>query len=295
MTNPTNSAFQVCRYVEGHDCATLTNLTILAEPHTFEHDHSLSRQDYRMAYAHGGATNNQNFNATIFGTSIDVLGDATHMNFQQAQQVRLQRESLAMLDDLTTWFTENRAVNLFEIGFIFAVMGDFNLPGYPQTLEVRKDWWQYWFTNESFPEPLGWHKPTSALNFDFVTSASSAVLAATVTSTPSPLPADATAPEGNPTPLPTTATVPILPLPTDAPYVAPQQPVIKRKASGAAPAATVVMAEAVASAMSAAGPAPTFMNPYVDSIDATQFAAQQAAVSSYSSAVQAKLASASAS
>lgn len=48
----------VCEYAKGLTCGTpandgtfiLTNLTILGEPHAFEHDHSFSRQDYKENY-----------------------------------------------------------------------------------------------------------------------------------------------------------------------------------------------------------------------------------------------------
>lgn len=300
------NAFTVCEYVTGADCAnTLPNITVLAEPHTFEHDHSLSRQDYRMAWANGAQDDNYNFNETIFDTSLAVLGDSTHMDYAAAQEVRLQRESLALAGDWPTWFDESRPLMLVEIGFIYGVMTDFNLPDDVTNPQVRVDWWKYWFHNESFPTPLGWHKPNPPREGSFVVSVSSEVLAAPATSTPSPLPSDALGPAGLPSALPSQPTVPILPLPTYAPYAATDL-IAKRQlasepvatstavpAAGSAAAAGAARSSIAAKVEAALGPVPTFLNPYFDPISPEQFRRKQAFLGRREASVSAALVSAS--
>nr|POF13018.1 chloroperoxidase [Quercus suber] len=225
-----SNALTVCEYVTGASCGTtLKNLSLLAEPHAFEHDHSFSREDYKMRYLANADdhSDNRNFNRTIFQTSLDVLNGSSHMNYQVANEVRLQRESLAMQDDYPGWFIEQKSIQELEVGFIFAVMGDFNLPGYPQNPQVRVDWWDYWFSKESFPYALGWRAPTRVKDLDFILSVSSAVLAQTATSKPTPLPSGAI---GSASPagfLPTPIHSGISAIPTDAPYAARNRVLLK--------------------------------------------------------------------
>lgn len=136
-------------------------------------------------------SDNQNFNSSIFQTSVDVVDGSSHLDYVQMNQVRLQRESLALQNDKPGWFLESKPIQEFEAGFIFAIMGDFNLPQYSTHPKVRMDWWKYWFTNESFPYELGWHPPPVPRGSDFVLSASSRILAAEATATPTPLPSNA--------------------------------------------------------------------------------------------------------
>lgn len=279
------NTFTICSYLLGHDCGeTIPNITILDEPHTFEHDHSFSREDYHMAYADGAITNNANFNETIFKLSLDTLDGADHMDYEATQKLRLVRESQAMQSDFPSWFTENLPTSGFENGFIYAVMADFNLPDYATDPKVRVDWWKYWFYNESFPTPLGWHKPDPPKDAEYCSSVSHAIYVAPVTSTPSPLPTGAFNTDSpGPQLLPSQPTVPILPLPTDAPYVGPIG------ANGAAPApskrAAMPAASAhpdpsraakVASIKSSMGPQPTFKNPYTEEYSVDDFAQKQA-------------------
>jgi hypothetical protein len=89
--------FTVCEYVNnGRSCGDVaTNLTLLAEPHALEHDHSFSRQDYKPNYLSSFTqhSDNQNMNVTIFeGSSLAAVPGATHVNFTQANELRLQRE-----------------------------------------------------------------------------------------------------------------------------------------------------------------------------------------------------------
>ncbi|KAK4890098.1 hypothetical protein LTR27_011204 [Elasticomyces elasticus] len=98
----------VCEYVNGFSCSDsandgtfiLTNLTLLGEPHAFEHDHSYSRQDYRQNWFHGGITDNIYFNSSIFQDSLNAVGykpsnrpKKATANYQQFNEIRLQRES----------------------------------------------------------------------------------------------------------------------------------------------------------------------------------------------------------
>lgn len=257
------NAFVVCKYVTGQDCGTtLRNLTLLAEPHAFEHDHSFSREDYMMNYLPPSApfSDNQNFNETIFETSIDVLKGSSHMTYAQMNEVRLQRESLALQNDKKGWFLESKPIQEFEAGFIFAVMGDFNLPDYSTTPQVRVDWWRYWFHNESLPYPLGWLPPKVKRGLPFVSSVSQAILAAHVTSTPTPLPSGAIGPaEAAGTLNEATATTTYA-IPTFRPYAA----------AGVGP--NDKRAEAAPTRV----PAAVVKNPYVDVLDIADIAAQQA-------------------
>lgn len=214
VTNtPRANGFNVCQNVSGVPCKTIS-LNILQYPHMFEHDHSFSREDYQMAYSGHQAANNHDFNATIFSQSLSALHGKSHMNIQDANELRLGRESSALLLDYPGWFFESKPTQETEVGFIFAVMKDFNLPNYLTNPKVRVDWWSFWFgesrshknqvtrtailinhaANQRFPTDLGWRKPTPTVSIGFVTSVSSAVLAAQVTSTPSPLPSGAIGP-----------------------------------------------------------------------------------------------------
>ncbi|KAI5370369.1 Putative chloroperoxidase [Septoria linicola] len=264
MTN----AFILCAFTTGADCGTtLHNLTLLGLPHAFEHDHSFSRQDYKMNYQSSPSENsdNLNFNSTIFQESLDVLGGSSHMNFQQMQQVRLQRESLSEQQAYPGWFTESIPIQEFEAGFIFGVMGDFNLPNYIKNPQVRVAWWKYWFSNEALPYELGWHPPFPPKDVNFLLSASSRILAATVTSTPSPLPSGALAGAPAPEALPTKVDTTTYHLATQAPYVG----TIAHKGG-------IHLREAAAAT---ATPAPvstfTFKNPYVQTLAMEDIVLQQ--------------------
>jgi hypothetical protein len=255
------NAFTLCKFVTGQDCGTtLTNLTLLGLPHAFEHDHSFSREDYNMAYQPSIQvhSDNNDFNATIFQQSIDVLGGADHVNFQQMNQIRLQRESLSMQQAYPGWFLEAKPTTEFEAGFIFSVMSDFNLSDYSTNPQIYVPWWQFWFTNEALPYELGWHPPNPPKDVNFVLSVSSAILAASVTSTPSPLPSDAIGPANRPMALPAEVDTMTYPLVTNAPYVGPYATNHHKRddaTSTDAPATTL-------------GPATTMTakNPYVDTL-----------------------------
>lgn len=238
------------------------------------------------------------------------------MNIQQANEVRLQRESLAKKFDAPGWFKQSKSTTEFELGFIFAVMTDFNLADPINNPQVRVDWWNYWFHNESFPTPLGWHKPMPPRQKAFVAKVSSSVLAAKVTSTPVPLPSGAIGPASPPAVLPNQPTGRILPLPTNPPYAA-KGPVVKREAqpqagsdsgtasstqaptasSNQAPSATATIAyappEDVDRAAAAAGENEglvEFKNPYEDELSLDDIKKQQAYGQSMMAAVQAALA-----
>lgn len=259
------NAFVVCEYVTGADCGTtLKNLTILAEPHAFEHDHSFSREDYMMSYLPDGAafTDNQNFNASIFQSSLDVLGGSTHVNYKQMNQIRLQREALSLNNTVPGWFVESKPIQEFEAGFIFAVMGDFNLPKYNVTPKIRVEWWNYWFTNESFPYELGWHPPTVPRGSDFVLSASSEVLAARVKSTPAPLVSGAVGTADAPGTLNEAVATTTYQIPTFEPYAA-------AGVGGADKRDVSTSTEATATAV-------PVINPYMQTLAPSDIAAQQA-------------------
>lgn len=270
-----DNAFTVCEYVTGKSCGTtLTNLTLLAEPHAFEHDHSFSRQDYKMKYLSSWDehTDNLSFNNTIFDTSLDVLKGASHVNWQMANEIRLQRESLAVQDDYPNWFVENIPVQEFEFGFIFAVMGDFNLPYVNTDPKIRVDWWRYWFINESFPTSLGWHKPETPRNLAFVQSASSRILAAGIPSTPSILPSGAIETSypvvGT---LPATLTTVLEPLAHPTPYVGPGL-LAKRDAAQSTPTTATSGSQAQ---ITGEPQSYKFKNPYVERLEISDISIQK--------------------
>ena len=215
------------------------------------------------------------------------------MDYSQANLIRLQRESTALQLDIPEWFLVDRPTMVFELGFIFAVMTDPTLGD--DEPQVRNDWFTYWFVNESFPSPLGWKKPDPPRESDFVISASKRVLAAPVTSTPSPLPSGALDTTQSPgtelTNLPASI---LFPLPSDAPYFATNPPVVKRQATttSGSPTTNPTLAsarlQAVAEVEATAGPL-RFQNPYVDEIPVEQLSRRVAAASAFGSNVGAKV------
>nr|P04963.3 RecName: Full=Chloroperoxidase; AltName: Full=Chloride peroxidase; Short=CPO; Flags: Precursor [Leptoxyphium fumago]ANZ54412.1 heme-thiolate peroxidase HTP1 [Leptoxyphium fumago]CAC16733.1 chloroperoxidase [Leptoxyphium fumago] len=272
------NAFVVCEYVTGSDCGdSLVNLTLLAEPHAFEHDHSFSRKDYKQGVANSNDfIDNRNFDAETFQTSLDVVAGKTHFDYADMNEIRLQRESLSNELDFPGWFTESKPIQNVESGFIFALVSDFNLPDNDENPLVRIDWWKYWFTNESFPYHLGWHPPSPAREIEFVTSASSAVLAASVTSTPSSLPSGAIGPGAEAVPLSFASTMTPFLLATNAPYYAQDPTLGPNDKREAAPAATTSMA--------------VFKNPYLEAIGTQDIKNQQAYVSSKAAAMASAMA-----
>jgi len=271
------NVFTVCEYVnQDKSCGdNLLNLTLLAEPHAFEHDHSFSRQDYKPDYLSSFSqhSDNQNLNTTIFeGSSLAAIPGATHVNFTQGNEIRLRRE----IDSLNTaypgWFTENIPVQEFELAYAFAVISDPALPGYSTGFpEIRVDFWRYWFINESFPTPLGWLPPSPPREVDFILSVSSRILNARVSATPTALPGDqASAPA--PGTLPPAAPT-VYPLPAYVPYIGP---------IGASTNGRQQVARAPAAVAAVPTPAPTFppsvpfKNPYAEVMAVADIAAQQA-------------------
>lgn len=221
----------------------------------------------------GVSSDNQNFNASIFQTSLAVLKGSTHANYAQMNQVRLQREALSLNTTRPGRSLESKAIQEFEASFIFAVTGDFNLANYNTMPEIRVDWWNYWCTNESFPYHLGWHPPTVARGKYFVLSASSQVLAAHVTQTPKPLLSGAiglNTPPGTPSEAKATTTyaIPIF-LPYAAKGVGPND---KRDVD-------VATTSKIASAMDV-----PLRDRYVETLAASDLAAQQAMAKSQISA-----------
>ncbi|KAI7540981.1 hypothetical protein KC331_g8853 [Hortaea werneckii] len=326
----------VCEYVNGVTCGTpendgtfiLTNLTLLGEPHTFEHDHSFSREDYRQKYAHGGITDNIYFNSTIMQKSLNVVNKyktsnppkVKRANYQDFNQIRLQRESQQNIDDFAGWFQQNIPPTLFETGFIFGATFDRDSKGnmIGTTPSVRLDWWDFWFREESFPTQLGWVPAhTSVFDINFITSVSKAVLAAPITSTPKSLPPGATNsvqdPAGN---LPEAGPAVTFPLFGGPPYAAPTQPAAitpaKNKRDAAPQAASTTTSDEevtaasvlssvaskvsevpaiLASATSIVGSAPPKFNFYEQTLDASSVSAQVAVAQSYESAVIAAITS----
>ncbi|KAF7190368.1 Chloroperoxidase [Pseudocercospora fuligena] len=317
----------VCEYIKGATCGVpenngtfiLTNLTLLGEPHAFEHDHSYSRQDYKQNYARGGITDNIYFNSSEFQTSLDVVGykpsnppKKALANYQQFNEIRLQRESIQNKTDWPGWFQQNIPPTLFETGFIFGATFDRDSKGnmIGSVPMVRLDWWNFWFSEESFPTQLGWvPASTNVFQFDFITSVSSAVLNAKVTSTPNPLPSGAlkttyTLPEN----LPEQDPSPTVPLFGGTAYVAPTKPAnIKSEAAAAKRDMATVEERAVPtfpssiisaiaseitaapniinSALAVAGPAPSKYNFYVQELNVQSLKNQIAQAQSYESKV----------
>lgn len=255
------NAFTLCAFTTGSDCGTtLANLTLLALPHAFEHEHSFSREDYKMKYIAGpdDHSDNANFNQTIFDDSLAVLQNSSHMTIQQMNQVRLQRESLSLQQTWPGWFEESRPIQEFESGFIFAVMGDFHLPNFQKEPMVRVEWWKYWFENEALPYELGWHRPEPRKDVNYVLSVSSRVLAASLTSTPSPIPSGALHADLAPALLPADVATTTYELPHYTPYIGTIGKPAKRAEATAAPT-----------------PAMAFKNPYVHTLDMDDIARQQ--------------------
>ncbi|KAK1809866.1 hypothetical protein LTR12_015756 [Friedmanniomyces endolithicus] len=323
----------VCEYIKGTTCGTaandgtfiLTNLTILGEPHAFEHDHSYSRQDYRQNWAHGGITDNIYFNSSEMQSGLDVVGytpsnppKVATANYRQFNEIRLQRESIQNQRDFPGWFQQNVPPTLFETGFIFGATFDRDSSGKMKgsTPMARLDWWNFWFSEESFPTQLGWvPASTEVFNSHFCTSVSSAVLNAAVTSLPKSLPAGATAttfpppanlPEGDPSPT--------LALFQSAPYAAATSPAAIKSAAAKrgllaaredqastltlpASVSSIVASEVTAkpslilAAIQLAGAAPPKFNLYQQSIDTVTLKAQIAAAQSYQDLVIAKITS----
>jgi len=156
-------------------------------------------------------------------------------------------------------------------------MGDFNLPNYNSTPEVRVDWWRYWFTNESLPYELGWHPPTSARGADFILSVSSAILAAPVSSTPTPLPSGAIG-SGQPAGVLNEATATTTyQLPTWTPYAAPGVGPNDKRDTAPMPKPTASPTEQAA---------PVLKNPYLETLALSDIAAQQADATSRMAALK---------
>ncbi|TKA83858.1 hypothetical protein B0A55_00163 [Friedmanniomyces simplex] len=313
----------VCEYIKGTTCGTaandgtfiLTNLTILGEPPAFEHDYSYSRQDYRQNWAHGGIADNIYFNSSEMQAGLNVVGykrsnppKVATASYQQFNEVRLQRESTQNQNDFPGWFQQNIPPTLFETGFIFGATFDRDSSGTMKesTPMARLDWWNFWFSEESFPTQLGWvPASTEVFNNQFCLSVSSAVLHASVSSTPKSLPAGATAttfpppanlPEGDPSPT--------LALFQSPPYAAPTAPTATKTAAAAAKRAalpepqassltlpasvsSIVASEVTArpsliqAALQLAGSAPLRCKLYQQSIDTVTLKNQMAAAQSY--------------
>lgn len=174
---------------------------------------------------------------------------------------------------------------------------------------VRLDWWNFWFQEESFPTQLGWVPAhTSVFQFDFITSVSSAVLAASITSTPTSLPPGATAHTAPlPNNLPEQDPSPTVPLFTGTAYVAPTAPSnirankrdVEARAVSTLPSSVL---SAIASELTAApriiqsvrnivGPAPSKYNFYEQRLDVTSLKNQIAQAQSYESTFLAKVTS----
>lgn len=225
IATPIVNAFAVCEFVNGEGaCPTSFDLNVLNTPETFEHDHSMSRQDYFMNWAvqPNGEPNpldNHTFNRTIFGTTLEVLLGKSTMTVSDAQEVHLNRVHLAYINDPANTFKESELTMLTEIGFVFAIMRNFKSarngipkqqPNNDKDQTVQVDFWSYWWckfsrrcepmfknnrltillAKEEFPVELGWRKPVPDVQNDFVTKILNSVFSASVTSTPSPLPPD---------------------------------------------------------------------------------------------------------
>ncbi|KAK0267441.1 hypothetical protein LTR35_016283 [Friedmanniomyces endolithicus] len=287
--------------------------------------HFITPADTRSPKAHGGVTDNIYFNKSEMQSGLDVVGytpsnppkEAT-ANYQQFNEIRLQRESIQNQRDFPGWFQQNVPPTLFETGFIFGATFDRDSSGKMKgsTPMARLDWWNFWFSEESFPTQLGWvPASTEVFNNHFCTSVSSAVLNAAVTSLPKSLPAGATAttfpppanlPEGDPSPT--------LALFQSAPYAAATSPAAIKSAAAKrallaaredqvstltlpASVSSIVASEVTAkpslilAAIQLAGAAPPKFNLYQQSIDTVTLKAQIAAAQSYQDLVIAKITS----
>ena len=146
------SALSVCSQVTGSQCSAF-NLHHLNTPHTFEHDGSLSRQDYN-----NGLGNNHDFNQDVFNSVLKVWEDTNIISYSYANAARLMRINDCKAADQPGWFTESDGTALTEISFWMGTMGT------PEEGNARKDWIQYWWTHERLPTELGWSAPKSEHN-----------------------------------------------------------------------------------------------------------------------------------
>jgi len=136
------------------------DLSVLAIPHSIEHDGSLTRED--KGYM-GGTGDNVDFNQTILDDTLAIWGGATHIDFQLSETARLRRfEQQAAIDD-PMWFQENDGGSLTEHGFFQSTMSD-PLAGDPSVGNARSDWIQYWWENQRLPTDIGWVKPTTVIS-----------------------------------------------------------------------------------------------------------------------------------
>lgn len=232
-------------------------------------------------------------------------------NYQQFNEIRLQRESIQNQQDFPGWFQQNIPPTLLETGFIFGATFDRDSSGnmVGTTPVVRLDWWNFWFQAESFPTQLGWVPAhTNVFQFDFITSVSSAVLAASITSTPKSLPPGATATTASlPENLSEQDPSPTVPLFTGTAYVARTAPAnsnankrdVEARAVSRLPGSVLsalaseltAAPKIIQSAEAAIGPAPSKYNFYEQRLDITSLRNQIAQAQSYESAIQAKVTS----
>ncbi|KAI9759773.1 MAG: hypothetical protein M4579_002072, partial [Chaenotheca gracillima] len=129
----------------GPSGSTTFDLANLNKPHAIEHDASLSREDYNT-----GLGDNHHFNGGIWQTVLDLWGDCNVIDFTRANAARMMRINSVKQSDQPGWFSENDGGSLTEHSFFLSTMGD------PVKGNARKDWINYWISNERFPFALGW-------------------------------------------------------------------------------------------------------------------------------------------
>ena len=120
MCSSAANALSVCNYVLGStqcsDSGVLVNLTMLAEPHLFEHDNSMSRPDYNYDPATKRELgNNANFEGSAFQVDLTVAGPATHVDYSLMNEIRLQRASNSLKNDVPSWYEFNKGTTATEV------------------------------------------------------------------------------------------------------------------------------------------------------------------------------------
>lgn len=109
------NAFALCSNVTGTNCTTL-DLDVLKTPHRIEHDGSMSRDDAEMLFS--ANADNNDFNQTIWDSTLAIMGNASHIDTQLANTVRLRRFEEAEVADMPGWFIENDSTTLVEHAFV---------------------------------------------------------------------------------------------------------------------------------------------------------------------------------
>ena len=93
-------ALSICSAATNTTC-TAFDLNHLNQPHSFEHDGSLTRDDFEMSF--NLTADNHDFNATIWNMTKAFYGNATHININLANVARTGRIAQSKVQDAPGW------------------------------------------------------------------------------------------------------------------------------------------------------------------------------------------------